>query len=161
MPAMACVDAAVPPGYAFAWDGSLPAPGAFPGGTPAMATTPTSVTEQTIWSTDLSAALYKINGWGAPYFVINAKGNISVRPFGSATLPHQEIDLMKVVKKASDPKSMGGLGLQLPIIIRLPDVLKTALNPSTLPSILPSIPTVTILTTREYTLSSVIRIATS
>lgn len=123
---MACVDAAVPPpGYLFSWDGSLPMPGAFSGGTPA---TPTSVERPATWSTDLSAALYKIDGWGAPYFTVNAAGNISVRPFGSATLPHQEIDLMKVVKKASEPKSLGGLGLQLPVIIRFPDVLRNRLE---------------------------------
>ncbi|PKA58021.1 Arginine decarboxylase [Apostasia shenzhenica] len=128
MPALACVDAAVRPGYGLAWDGSLPAPGAFPGGTPAAATIPTLFEHPAPWSTDLSAALYKIDGWGAPYFTINGAGNISVRPFGSATLPHQEIDLLKVVKKASVPKSAGGLGLQLPIIVRLPDVLKNRLE---------------------------------
>jgi arginine decarboxylase len=35
---------------------------------------------------------------------------------------------MKVVKKVSDPKSTGGLGLPLPLIIRLPDVLKDRLE---------------------------------
>ena len=35
---------------------------------------------------------------------------------------------MKVVKKVSDPKSSGGLGLQLPLIVRLPDVLKNRLE---------------------------------
>ncbi|CAL5374522.1 unnamed protein product [Camellia sinensis] len=50
------------------------------------------------------------------------------KPFGPATLPHQEIDFLKVVKKASDPKSAGGLGLQLPLSVRLPDVLKNRLE---------------------------------
>ncbi|KAM0934745.1 putative arginine decarboxylase [Dioscorea sansibarensis] len=127
MPAMTCVDAAVPPlGYGFAWDGSLPAPGTtFPGGAPSTAaTTPTGLP----WSIDHSAALYKIDSWGAPYFTVNAAGSISVRPHGAATLPHQEIDLMKVVQKASDPKASGGLGLPLPVIVRLPDVLKDRLE---------------------------------
>lgn len=129
MPALACLDAALNhPGYGFTWDGSLPVAGQFPDGTLATATIPTSLERPVNWSTDLSAALYKIDGWGAPYFTVNAAGNISVRPFGSATLSHQEIDLMKVVKKASDPKSLGGLGLQLPIIVRLPDVLKNRLE---------------------------------
>ncbi|KAK8945898.1 Arginine decarboxylase 1 [Platanthera guangdongensis] len=129
MPAMACVDAAVPPpGHVFPWDGSLPTSGAFPGGTPASASTQTTVERSGTWSTDLSSALYKVEGWGVPYFTVNSSGNISVRPFGSATLPHQEIDLMKVVKKASDPKSSGGLSLQLPVILRFPDVLKNRLE---------------------------------
>lgn len=128
MPALACVETAVPPGFGFAWDGSLPLQGAFPCGTPATPTIPNAHDVHSSWSTDLSAALYKIDGWGAPYFTVNAAGNMSVRSFGSATLPYQEIDLMKVVKKASDPKSLGGLGLQLPIIIRFPDVLKNRLE---------------------------------
>lgn len=128
MPAMACVDAAVPPpGHVFPWDGSLPTPGAFSGGSPVSATQ-TTVEHSGNWSTDLSTALYKVDGWGAPYFTINASGNISVRPFGSSTLPHQEIDLMKVITKSSDPKSSGGLGLQFPVIVRFPDVLKNRLE---------------------------------
>ncbi|XP_020596278.1 LOW QUALITY PROTEIN: arginine decarboxylase-like [Phalaenopsis equestris] len=112
MPVMACVDAAVNhPGYDSC--------DSYPGHRPRTPIT---------WSTDLSAALYKIDGWGAPYFTVNTAGNISVRPFGSATLPHQEIDLMKVVRKASDPKTLGGLGLQLPLIVRLPDVLRNRLE---------------------------------
>ncbi|CAL9760502.1 unnamed protein product [Musa acuminata subsp. burmannicoides] len=128
MPALACVDAAVPPpGYGFAWGGALPAPGAFPGGAPTTAGGATSDWTSP-WSTDHSAALYRINGWGAPYFCVNAAGDIAVRPHGAATLPHQEIDLMKVVKKASDPKSAGGIGLRLPLLVRLPDVLKHRLQ---------------------------------
>lgn len=76
------------------------------------------------WSPALSSALYRIDGWGAPYFAVNSSGDVAVRPFGAATLPHQEIDLMKVVKKVSDPKQTGGLGLPLPLIVRFPDVLK-------------------------------------
>ncbi|XP_010516630.1 PREDICTED: arginine decarboxylase 1-like [Camelina sativa] len=80
------------------------------------------------WSPSLSSSLYRIDGWGAPYFSANTSGNISVRPHGSNTLPHQDIDLMKVVKKVTDPKTSGGLGLQLPLIVRFPDVLKNRLE---------------------------------
>uniref|UniRef100_A0A1D1XCU5 Arginine decarboxylase n=1 Tax=Anthurium amnicola TaxID=1678845 RepID=A0A1D1XCU5_9ARAE len=133
MPALAVVDAAVPPppGYAFAWDpSSLPAPEAFSGGTPPVSNTSSSILESlsSHWSTKRSAALYGIDGWGAPYFSVNDSGNISVRPYGSDTLPHQEIDLMKVVGKASGPKAAGGLGLQLPLIVRFPDVLRHRLH---------------------------------
>lgn len=133
MPALACVDAAAapPPGYAFArHPGSLPAPEAFSGGAPPAANAASPIFDSVSgrWSTELSAELYKIDGWGAPYFAVNASGNISVRPHGSETLPHQEIDLMKVVKKASGSKSAGGLGLQLPLIVRFPEVLRNRLH---------------------------------
>ncbi|KAH0900797.1 hypothetical protein HID58_040300 [Brassica napus] len=75
------------------------------------------------WNPSLSASLYRIDGWGAPYFTANSSGNISVRPHGSDTLPHQDIDLLKVVKNLTDPKASCGLGLQLPLIVRFPDVL--------------------------------------
>uniref|UniRef100_A0A5B6ZLJ3 Arginine decarboxylase n=1 Tax=Davidia involucrata TaxID=16924 RepID=A0A5B6ZLJ3_DAVIN len=133
MPALACcVDAAVatPPGYALAWDSFLPAPEPFFGVPPPTNTTPTTTTttDHSHWSPSLSAELYKVDGWGAPYFSVNSSGNMAVRPFGTATLPHQEIDLLKIVKKASEPKSSSGLGLQLPLIIRFPDVLKNRLE---------------------------------
>ncbi|XP_014501343.1 arginine decarboxylase [Vigna radiata var. radiata] len=124
MPALACcVDAAAPPGYAFAGDISFPAPVAF-----TDVPLPTTDDNTSHWSPSLSAALYNVDGWGGPYFSVNAAGNISVRSHGSATLSHQEIDLLKIVKKASDPKSVGGLGLQFPLIVRFPDVLKNRLE---------------------------------
>ncbi|XP_050232420.1 arginine decarboxylase [Mercurialis annua] len=131
MPALACcVDAAhAPPGYALinpCADSSssslLPSPVNFSG----VPQPPTTAANN--WSPTLSSALYNLDGWGAPYFSVNSSGNISVQPYGTETLAHQDIDLMKIVKKASDPKSMGGLGLQLPLIIRLPDILKNRLE---------------------------------
>ncbi|KAJ4838099.1 hypothetical protein Tsubulata_022162 [Turnera subulata] len=135
MPALAiCVDAA-PPGYAFAaGDSSLhPSPVPFSGVPPAPPTTTTTTSTMTTetsphWSPSLSSSLYKVDAWGAPYFSVNSSGNMSVRPHGASTLAHQEIDLLKIVKKASDPKWMGGLGLQLPLLVRLPDVLKNRLE---------------------------------
>ncbi|KAL9686301.1 hypothetical protein QQ045_023757 [Rhodiola kirilowii] len=118
MPALDCLaDAAIaPPGFAFAGFNSLPTLAA------------SSTDHITHWSTSLSAELYKVDGWGAPYFSVNSSGNISVHPHGNDTLPFQEIDLLKVVKKATDPKAVGGLGLQLPLIVRFPDVLKNRLE---------------------------------
>ncbi|KAK9164395.1 hypothetical protein Syun_005297 [Stephania yunnanensis] len=81
-----------------------------------------------LWSPSQSASLYKIDRWGAPYFSVNSAGNIAVRPHGSETLTHQEIDLMKVVNKVLGSKTMGGLGLNLPLIVRFPDVLKNRLE---------------------------------
>ncbi|KAL0739435.1 hypothetical protein Bca4012_015645 [Brassica carinata] len=111
MPALACVDSYaaevfIPP--------SPPPPSA------------TAVVDA--WNPSLSSSLYRIDGWGAPYFAANSSGNISVRPHGSNTLPHQDIDLLKLVKKVTDPKQTGGLGLPLPVIVRFPDVLKNRLE---------------------------------
>lgn len=121
MPALACcVDAAVPPPpcYAFtSWETSLPVPEMLSGVT-------SDVITDAHWSPSLSASMYRIDRWGGPYFGVNDNGNVSIYPHGVETLHHQEIDLFKIVKKASDTKENGGLGLQLPIIIRLPDVLK-------------------------------------
>ncbi|KDP27633.1 hypothetical protein JCGZ_19638 [Jatropha curcas] len=134
MPALACcVDAALaPPGYAnHAGDSSLQSSILFSGVPPAPTTTTASAIDNSPfshWSPSLSAALYKIDGWGAPYFSVNSSGNIAVHPYGTDTLAHQEIDLMKIMRKVSDPKSMGGLGLQLPLIVRLPDILKNRIE---------------------------------
>ncbi|KAF8406514.1 hypothetical protein HHK36_008603 [Tetracentron sinense] len=126
MPALAYyADAAViSPGYAHAGGSFLPLPETFSGDSPVVS----SVLDHPHWSPSLSASLYKIDCWGAPYFSVNSSGNISVRPDGAETLPHQEIDLLKIVKKVSEPKSNGGLGLQLPLIVRLPDILKNRLE---------------------------------
>ncbi|QHO55560.1 Arginine decarboxylase [Arachis hypogaea] len=130
MPALACcVDAApAPPGYALAGDISLPPPVTFTGALPLATTTDDADTNTSHWTPSMSSTLYRIDGWGAPYFAVNTAGNISVMPHGLGTLPHQEIDLLKIVKKASDPKHFGGLGLQLPLIVRFPDVLKNRLE---------------------------------
>ncbi|XP_075474336.1 arginine decarboxylase-like [Primulina tabacum] len=122
MPALACcVDAAVPPPPPYgipSWDSTLPA-------TPPSDNAVSAVSS---WSSAHSALLYRMDGWGVPYFTVNAKGNVSVHPHGFKTLVHQEIDLLKVVKKASEPKTSGGLGIQLPLVIRFPDVLKNRLE---------------------------------
>ncbi|KAG2241188.1 hypothetical protein Bca52824_096827 [Brassica carinata] len=101
MPALACVDS-------YAADVFIP-----PSPQPSAAVD--------TWSPSLSSSLYRIDGWGAPYFSANSSGNISVRPHGNNTLPHQDIDLLKLVTKVTDPKQTGGLGLQLPVIVRFPD----------------------------------------
>ncbi|XP_010447040.1 PREDICTED: arginine decarboxylase 2 isoform X2 [Camelina sativa] len=145
MPALACVCTSfVPPSYAFsnttAADVFIPASSptsaaqaplstcAIPASSPTSAAAASVVDSSRRWSSSLSSSLYRIDGWGAPYFVANPSGNISVRPHGSETLPHQDVDLLKIVKKVTDPKSSGGLGLQLPLIVRFPDVLKNRLE---------------------------------
>ncbi|KAK5837242.1 arginine decarboxylase-like [Gossypium arboreum] len=133
MPALACrVDSAVPPpGYSafIAGENSLATAVPFSSSTTTGAAAVDSTnSNSTHWSPAHSSTLYRIDSWGAPYFAVNDSGNITVRPHGSSTLSHQEIDLLKVVKKVSDPKSVGGLGLQMPLIVRFPDVLKNRLE---------------------------------
>ncbi|KAI5388388.1 hypothetical protein KIW84_074181 [Lathyrus oleraceus] len=135
MPALTCfVDGAAallhPPGYALAGDFTLPLPFTFSAAATITDDADATAVEDSnsIWSPSLSSKLFRIDGWGFPYFGVNAAGDISVRPHGSATMSHQEIDLLKVVKKASDPKCCGGLGLQLPLVVRFPDVLKDRLE---------------------------------
>ncbi|KAL2468462.1 Arginine decarboxylase 1 [Forsythia ovata] len=134
MPALACyVDASVvpTPGYAFAGESALPMSEVFSssGAPPSINTAAAAFTTvHASWSPAQSSALYRVDGWGSPYFSVNSSGNISISPHGVGTLAHQEIDLLKVVKKVSEPKSSGGLGLQLPLIVRFPDVLKNRLE---------------------------------
>ncbi|KAK4794885.1 hypothetical protein SAY86_012879 [Trapa natans] len=55
-----------------------------------------SIDDMPCWSPSHSASLYRVDRWGAPYFSVNSSGNMSVRPHGVETLPHQEIDLLKI-----------------------------------------------------------------
>ncbi|XP_071702024.1 arginine decarboxylase-like [Rutidosis leptorrhynchoides] len=103
---------------------SLPAPDLFSG----VPLSTNAAAANAHWSPDHSNELYNVDGWGAPYFSVNSSGNVTVRPHGDRTMNHQEIDLLKVVKKASDSKSTGGLDLRLPLIVRFPDVLKDRLE---------------------------------
>ncbi|VFQ65854.1 unnamed protein product [Cuscuta campestris] len=84
----------------------------------AFASPPASVK----WSPAQSSELYRIDGWGAPYLTVNSSGSICVRPHGTDTVSHQEIDLLEVLNKVSD------LGLPLPVTVRFPDVLKNRLE---------------------------------
>ncbi|VFQ78372.1 unnamed protein product [Cuscuta campestris] len=84
----------------------------------AFASPPASVK----WSSALSSELYRIDSWGAPYLTVNSSGSICVRPHGTDTVSHREIDLLEVLNKVSD------LGLPLPVTVRFPDVLKNRLE---------------------------------
>ncbi|KAK8505858.1 hypothetical protein V6N13_080654 [Hibiscus sabdariffa] len=95
MPALVCcVDAVVaPPGYAafIAGDSSLAAAVPFSSSTTATVASGDSIS--TDWSSAHSAALYRIDSWGAPYFAVNDSGNIVVRPYVS---PHCSVsDVLK------------------------------------------------------------------
>ncbi|MEL6471795.1 MAG: biosynthetic arginine decarboxylase, partial [Cyanobacteria bacterium J06623_4] len=71
------------------------------------------------WTIENSEDLYRIEGWGAPYFSINAAGNITVSPQGDRG---GSLDLKKLVD---------GLKLrdfQLPLLIRFSEILADRLE---------------------------------
>lgn len=70
------------------------------------------------WTVGNSSSLYRVHGWGAPYFCINEQGHMAVRPHGEATLASEEIDLMDVVERVVSE------GMSPPLIIRFPTVLQ-------------------------------------
>ena len=66
------------------------------------------------WTIADSAKLYNIEGWGEPYFGINHRGNVTV------SIPGKEghkLDLAELVE------SLKGRNLNLPLLIRFPDIL--------------------------------------
>ncbi|BBN07004.1 hypothetical protein MPTK1_4g00150 [Marchantia polymorpha subsp. ruderalis] len=74
------------------------------------------------WGVRKSSSLYRVEGWGAPYFRINEKGNIAARPHGRGTFSSDEIDVMDVVERAVSE------GMSMPLIIRFPEILKHRLS---------------------------------
>lgn len=80
------------------------------------------------WSAGKSTSLYKIDGWGAPYFFVNGEGDMAVRPRGNDTKRSEEIDIMKAVQMAVESRMLGEFGLPSPLIVRFPDILKNRLE---------------------------------
>ncbi|MEL6351034.1 MAG: biosynthetic arginine decarboxylase [Cyanobacteria bacterium J06627_28] len=71
------------------------------------------------WTIEDSEELYRIKGWGEPYFSINAAGNLTVSPQGDRG---GSLDLKKLVE---------GLKLrdfQLPLMIRFSEILEDRLE---------------------------------
>lgn len=71
------------------------------------------------WSIEESEALYRIEAWGAPYFAINAAGNVTVSPNGDRG---GSLDLLELVEALRQRK------LGLPLLIRFPDILADRLE---------------------------------
>lgn len=71
------------------------------------------------WTVQDSAELYHTNAWGEPYFGVNARGNLMVRPRGKAGAEGEgEIDLKELV----DDLCRRGIGA--PILVRFNDILE-------------------------------------
>jgi len=73
-------------------------------------------TELRAWTIKDSTELYNVSGWGRDFFAINEAGNVEVTPAGPGSL---KVDLKEL---ADDLRSRG---LNLPLLIRFSDILKT------------------------------------
>ncbi|NET36917.1 MAG: biosynthetic arginine decarboxylase, partial [Cyanothece sp. SIO1E1] len=67
------------------------------------------------WTIEDSEELYRIQGWGEPYFSINAAGHVTVSPKGDRG---GSLDLFKLVQ-ALQQRNLG-----LPLLIRFSDILE-------------------------------------
>ncbi|MGI8934747.1 biosynthetic arginine decarboxylase [Leptolyngbya sp. BC1307] len=71
------------------------------------------------WTVEDSEELYRIRGWGEPYFAINAAGNITVSPQGDRG---GSLDLHKLVT------GLKQRDFQLPVLIRFSEILADRLE---------------------------------
>jgi arginine decarboxylase len=76
-------------------------------------------TELRAWTIKDATELYNVNGWGRGFFSINDAGNVRVTPAGPDSPP---IDLKELV---DDLRSRG---LNLPLLIRFSDILRTRIE---------------------------------
>jgi arginine decarboxylase len=83
-------------------------------------TEPTTVSEAPAsWTIDDSEELYRIQGWGEPYFSINSEGHVTVSPQGNRG---GSLDLFELVN------SLQQRNLSLPLLIRFPDILQDRID---------------------------------
>jgi arginine decarboxylase len=67
------------------------------------------------WTIEDSEELYRISGWGDPYFSINAAGHVTVSPKGNRGGSLDLFDLVNALKQRN---------LGLPLLIRFSDILE-------------------------------------
>ena len=85
-------------------------------GKPQQPTQPTEVVQKPkTWAIEDSEELYRIQGWGDPYFSINAAGHVTVSPQGNRG---GSLDLFELVN-ALKQRNLG-----LPLLIRFSDILE-------------------------------------
>jgi len=85
----------------------------------AIASSPDEQNSREAWSIEQSEELYRIKGWGEPYFSINAAGNITVSPQGDRG---GSLDLYQLVE------GLKQRDFQLPILIRFSEILEDRLE---------------------------------
>lgn len=74
-----------------------------------------SQTPQAPWTIEDSEDLYRIRGWGDPYFGINSAGHVTVSPQGDRGGSLDLYDLVEALKKRN---------LELPLLLRFSDILE-------------------------------------
>src|SRR4029078_12268081 len=67
-------------------------------------------------TTQRSAELYQVRGWGEPYFSISERGTIQVT--SDPSQPNRKIDLHELVG------NLEARGLDMPLLIRFSDILR-------------------------------------
>lgn len=72
-------------------------------------------TTKTRWTVEDSEELYRIQGWGEPYFSINAAGHVTVSPSGDRGGSFDLYELVRALKQRN---------LGLPLLIRFSDILE-------------------------------------
>lgn len=68
------------------------------------------------WTVADTRSVYGVRHWGADYFSIDDKGNLLVHPYANNT--SHPINLRALLKQLTDS------GLQLPLLLRFPDILQ-------------------------------------
>ncbi len=76
--------------------------------------------DRSVWTIEDSENLYGIQGWGEPYFAINAAGNVTVSPQGASR--GISLDLYELVE------SLKKRQIDLPMVIRFPDIMADRLE---------------------------------
>jgi arginine decarboxylase len=66
------------------------------------------------WTTERSTQRYQIQGWGAPYFHVNARGHVEVTP---------DPERGKTINLFELTQDLKARGLELPLLIRFPDIV--------------------------------------
>jgi len=82
---------------------------------PAASYANATISSPDAWKIEDSEKLYRIQGWGEPYFSINAAGNVTVSPKGDRG---GSLDLYELVE------SLKQRNLGLPLLIRFSDILE-------------------------------------
>jgi len=83
---------------------------------------PTTTDEPTApgWTIDAARELYNIDGWGAGYFDVNAKGHVVVRP--DRDRPDRALDLFDLARDLEEQ------GVALPVLLRFSDILQSRIE---------------------------------
>ncbi len=76
---------------------------------------PNSEISRPSWTIEDSEKLYRIQGWGEPYFSINAAGHVTVSPKGDRGGALDLLELVEALKQRN---------LGLPLLIRFSDILE-------------------------------------